>query len=559
MFNSQIPQLIARSSYIFFYLQISLDSIWFTSTIFNDGHYAGRPDCSKLTWLRERNRTYGYIIGAMGFLTVVKASLVVASLALITPNNPVRTAIAFGGLGYSISSYLIPRVSGSFIRIGLKGKDQSKAGPVGYIAESMGVVVAVTYLFLMICLIPFIFFKYLVSFSNLSNYGDMSQNYDDQYQTLPDNKLFPHNKLAEYLSGILCLQSTTLLGLFDDLFDIRWRHKVLIPAFASLPLLIVYYVDFSVTSVVVPSFITNNRFGEYCLQFLNYFIKSGNQIVTKVTGLSFRTLSTNYIVPHSSPKLLDLGVFYYGYMSAISIFSPNAINILAGINGLEVGQSIILAIIFLINDACYLLSDNISQAAHDSHLFSLIFIIPFLGVSLGLLQYNWFPARVFVGDTYCYFSGMVFAIVGILGHFSKTLLIFLLPQIINFIYSIPQLFHLVPCPRHRLPKFNPKDGLMYPSFADLPNQSFFAITMLTILEFFGLIQLQREPKLKKIIQFSNMTIINWFLVVLGPMREDTLCLLIMFTQLLIGIFMIIVRHTLGPWIFGYDNLSWGVK
>ena len=63
-----------------------------------------------------------------------------------------------------------------------------------------------------------------------------------------------------------------------------------------------------------------------------------------------------------------------------------------------------------------------------------------------------YPARAFIGDTFCYFSGMAFAVVGILGHFSKTLLLFFIPQIINFIFSCPQLFGLVPCPRHRLPR-----------------------------------------------------------------------------------------------------------
>lgn len=63
-----------------------------------------------------------------------------------------------------------------------------------------------------------------------------------------------------------------------------------------------------------------------------------------------------------------------------------------------------------------------------------------------------YPSRVFVGDTYCYFAGMTFAVMGILGHFSKTLLLFFIPQILNFLYSTPQLFGLVPCPRHRLPK-----------------------------------------------------------------------------------------------------------
>ena len=66
---------------------------------------------------------------------------------------------------------------------------------------------------------------------------------------------------------------------------------------------------------------------------------------------------------------------------------------------------------------------------------------------------NRYPSRAFVGDTYTYFAGMTFAVVAIIGHFSKTVLLFFIPQIFNFIYSVPQLFRLVPCPRHRLPKY----------------------------------------------------------------------------------------------------------
>ena len=46
-----------------------------------------------------------------------------------------------------------------------------------------------------------------------------------------------------------------LLGMADDIFDIRWRHKVFLPAIASIPLLLVYYVDFNVTVVVTPKFL----------------------------------------------------------------------------------------------------------------------------------------------------------------------------------------------------------------------------------------------------------------------------------------------------------------
>ena len=50
---------------------------------------------------------------------------------------------------------------------------------------------------------------------------------------------------------------------------------------------------------------------------------------------------------------------------------------------------------------------------------------------------------------------------GILGHYSETLLLFFAPQIFNFVYSLPQLFRLVPCPRHRLPRLDPATGLLH--------------------------------------------------------------------------------------------------
>ena len=86
---------------------------------------------------------------------------------------------------------------------------------------------------------------------------------------------------------------------------------------------------------------------------------------------------------------------------------------------------------------------------------------PLAATTAGLLLFNWYPSEVFVGDTFTYFAGMVFAVAGILGHFSETLLLFFLPQVINFVYSIPQLLRIVPCPRHRLPKYDRESGLLH--------------------------------------------------------------------------------------------------
>ena len=60
------------------------------------------------------------------------------------------------------------------------------------------------------------------------------------------------SQLSVYLSAILSLLMATMLGFIDDLFDIRWRHKLPIPLIASIPLLLVYYAEGGNTHIVVP-------------------------------------------------------------------------------------------------------------------------------------------------------------------------------------------------------------------------------------------------------------------------------------------------------------------
>jgi UDP-N-acetylglucosamine--dolichyl-phosphate N-acetylglucosaminephosphotransferase len=40
---------------------------------------------------------------------------------------------------------------------------------------------------------------------------------------------------------------------------------------------------------------------------------------------------------------IDFGLLFYVYMAMLVIFCTNAINIVAGINGIEVGQSLVIA------------------------------------------------------------------------------------------------------------------------------------------------------------------------------------------------------------------------
>ena len=253
-------------------------------------------------------------------------------------------------------------------------------------------------------------------------------------------------------------------------------------------------------------------------------------------------------------------------MSALSIFAPNSINIIAGINGIEVGQSIVIALLLVLNSSLYLIpfpgnpviNGLNPHPATDSHLLTLFLLLPFLAISMALWTQNRYPARVFVGDTYCYVAGIVFACVAILAHFSKTLLLLLIPQIFNFVYSAPQLFHIVPCPRHRLPKFNARTGLLEPSVTTYPPErppsklltmAFFVLGRLRLLE------VVVDPKTSRISSTSNLTILNLWLVWFGPMRENRLAWSILGMQISLGLMGLFIRHTMALWIFSVDNRS----
>ncbi|ERS98929.1 hypothetical protein HMPREF1624_04122 [Sporothrix schenckii ATCC 58251] len=432
---------------------------------------------------------------------------------------PLTASLALSGIAFAASYAMIRWLGPSFVRAGIKGADLSKANR-RTLPECMGAVCAVVYLLAIIVFIPMPFYKDIVAATSGGGNRDV---------VLPDvpaahveqGRLlhrFPHSKLASFLSAIISLQSITLLGIGDDLFDIRWRHKFLIPGFAAIPLLVVYFVDFGVTSVVVPT----------------------------------------PLQPYLG-ELVHLGPLYYLYMAAVAIFSPNSINILAGINGIEVAQSVVVAALLVFNDALYLLAGPYPHPATDSHLFSLYFLLPFLGVSLALLAHNWYPARVFVGDTYCYFAGMVFVVVSILGHFSKTLVLLLLPQIANFAYSAPQIFGLVPCPRHRMPRFHARTGLLEPSVTvwrpDRQPRAPVAWA-LRLLARLRLLRLTTDPADPAVIQeTSNMTLLNLWLVWRGPLREDRLALEVVVMQACVGLFGLFVRHRLALLIFKEDNLG----
>ncbi|KAJ1914738.1 tunicamycin resistance protein [Tieghemiomyces parasiticus] len=425
----------------------------------------------------------------MSTTTVLWTAPAVLGLAVLTraTNDPLAISTYLAVLTGLLTWRLIPAVADRFVAAGLSGKDVNKAHqPI--IPESLGIIAATLYLICLFLFIPFPFRQWFPA-----------------EPAVLSLRTFPFQRLGEFLAALLCLQSMVFLGFADDVFDIRWRYKLVMPTVASIPLLMGYYLSDGITYVVLP--------------------------------IPLRPILG---------RILDIGILYYVYIAMLAIFCTNSINILAGINGVEAGQSLVIALSVAANDLLYV--NGPDRPAAEVHLFSLYFILPFIAVTTALLWHNWYPARVFVGDTYCYFAGMTFAVVGIIGHFSKTLLLFFIPQIFNFIYSAPQLFRLVPCPRHRMPRLNPATGRLEPSDASLATATPTGLAVVRTLARFRLVRVATDDAGTPL-RVSNLTLLNLLLVHCGPLPENHLAALVVALQVFGSVAAFTVRYQLVTFLY----------
>jgi UDP-N-acetylglucosamine--dolichyl-phosphate N-acetylglucosaminephosphotransferase len=174
---------------------------------------------------------------------------------------------------------------------------------------------------------------------------------------------------VSHLAVLVTVLATILLGFADDILDLQWRYKLLFPFFIIVPLVSVYAGPTHV-EVIYP--------------------------FSTFLGRTF-----------------ELGPLYILYITLLGIYKTNTINIFAGINGLEVGQSIIAAAGMLL----YFTFKSIIDGTSNRYHYAGYLLACFLGGALALLKLNQYPSRVFVGDTFCYFAGSVLAIAAILGMF----------------------------------------------------------------------------------------------------------------------------------------------
>jgi len=123
--------------------------------------------------------------------------------------------------------------------------------------------------------------------------------------------------------------------------------------------------------------------------------------------------------------IINLGLLYPLIFVPLGIVATSTtFNFLAGFNGLEAGQGII--IIGGLSLVAYITGSSWLALIGLCMVFAL----------LAFLNFNWFPARVLPGDVLTYPVGGLIAIMAILGNFEKIAIFFFIPYIIEVVLKL---------------------------------------------------------------------------------------------------------------------------
>jgi len=231
---------------------------------------------------------------------------------------------------------------------------------------------------------------------------------------------------------------TAFIGFADDIYETRWRIKVLTPLLGGVPLAVM-------------------RLGR-------------TTILTPFGVLDFATLG-----------LVGLILFYAIILPFAVTASANAINMFAGLNGQEAGSSLIIAIALLF------LTFQLDKP------IGYIILTPFIGALLAFLYFNRYPSRVFPGDVGTFGMGAVIACVAILADLERAAVIMFIPYFINAVLFFIGKVKRVPPPRDA--QMNPDGTLPAPSIWSLRNiilrihpmkEKALVLTLLLIVALFAL-------------------------------------------------------------------------
>jgi len=179
-------------------------------------------------------------------------------------------------------------------------------------------------------------------------------------------------KIEELLASLATILIMGLLGILDDLLNIRQSAKALFPLIAAFPLVA---INAGSSAMNIP-------------------------LIGQV----------------------NLGMLYPLLLIPIGVTgAANAVNMLASFNGLELGMGLVATC------SLGIIAYSLGETS------SLILLLAATGAMLATIYFNWYPAKLFIGNTGTYSIGAIIATAVIIGDFESAGIILMIPYFMDFI------------------------------------------------------------------------------------------------------------------------------
>lgn len=281
-------------------------------------------------------------------------------------------------ISLAVCLFILPHYIKKAKQVGITGQDIHKPGAPD-VAESGGVIVMLAYLVGLFFFIPFV------------------------------NAFVDETLSLEIVGTAATVMLTAFVGLVDDVYETRWRIKVLTPLLGGVPLAVM-------------------RLGR-------------TTILTPFGVLNFSDFGS-----------MGLVLFAVVVLFAVTA-SANGINMFAGLNGQEGGSTLIMS------SALLFLAFRLGKTT------GYVILVPFIGALIAFLYFNKYPSRVFPGDVGTFGMGAVIACVAVLADLERAALIMFIPYFANAILFFIGKLKRAPPPRNA--QMNPDGTLPAPSIWSL--------------------------------------------------------------------------------------------
>lgn len=222
-----------------------------------------------------------YQIFLISILPILPGTILFTTITDATIRNIILISYIIAIISFILTYQFIPIVAQFTRSKGLSGKDLGKKGTANEhidIPESLGLVCGIVFL------IATILTQLLIA-------------QDQQHKLIFNSALFS-----------ICFM--IFLGFIDDVLDLKWRYKLILPTIASLPLLSSYSGS---TAVYIPKPLAS--------------ILMNNNGLTRI-GKIINIIATVDTQAHGN--IVELGYLFLIFMGLLAVFCTNAINILAG-------------------------------------------------------------------------------------------------------------------------------------------------------------------------------------------------------------------------------------